>query len=77
MFVDWLMCRSHSKATETCSVRTANAPRINGGASITIATDGCPMIFAGDQVFIFLFQLSFQLVWLCFNAHHEPIELTL
>jgi hypothetical protein len=35
------------------------------------------MIFAGDQVFIFLFQLSFQLVWLCFNAHHEPIELTL
>ena len=77
MFVDWLMCRSHSKATETCSVRTANAPRINGGASITIATDGCPMIFVGDQVFIFLFQLSFQLVWLCFNAHHEPIELTL
>jgi hypothetical protein len=39
--------------------------------------DGCRMIFVGDQVFIFLFQLSFQLVWLCFNAHHEPIEFTL
>jgi len=50
-------------ATETSSARTSSAPRINGGASITIATDGCRMIFVGDQVFIFLFQLSFQLVF--------------